>query len=76
MKAAHSQKIQQAITLLESVQTDLQELLDMKDAEELHGQEVDPDLGNQVECVDVALNQLSMLYPLWALPPRITTKPY
>ena len=61
MKAAHNQKIQQAITLLESVQSDLQELLDMKDAEELHGQEVDLDLGDQVEHVDEALNQLSML---------------
>jgi hypothetical protein len=61
MKTEHSTKITAAVKLLTEVQTECNELADMDDAEELHGQEVEGDerdIADQLEDIIDSLHSL------------------
>jgi len=61
MKTEHTDKINAAIKLLTAIQTECNELADMEDAEELHGQEVEGDerdVADQLEDIIDSLNSL------------------
>lgn len=61
MNAKNTTTLNKALELITEVRDSLQELSDMEQAEELHGQEIDPDVNEQIEALEVVMDDLNSL---------------